>query len=56
MSTKGIRDFRPRIHFAPTDNWMNDPNGMVYINGTYHFATRNTPVIPYGGQCTGGMR
>lgn len=43
MSTKGIRDFRPRIHFTPTDNWMNDPNGMVYINGTYHFCYQKYP-------------
>lgn len=43
MSTIGIRDFRPRIHFTPTDNWMNDPNGMVYINGTYHFCYQKYP-------------
>ncbi len=43
MSTKGIRDFRPRIHFTPADNWMNDPNGMVYINGTYHFCYQKYP-------------
>ena len=27
---------RPIIHFSPNANWMNDPNGMVYHNGTYH--------------------
>lgn len=27
---------RPQIHFSPKANWMNDPNGMVYFNGTYH--------------------
>ncbi len=27
---------RPQIHFSPKENWMNDPNGMVYYNGTYH--------------------
>ena len=27
---------RPQIHFSPKENWMNDPNGMVYYNDTYH--------------------
>ena len=28
--------FRPRIHFSPKEKWMNDPNGLVYYQGTYH--------------------
>ncbi|MCM8569025.1 glycoside hydrolase family 32 protein [Gramella jeungdoensis] len=28
--------FRPSFHFTPKNNWMNDPNGMFYLNGTYH--------------------
>jgi fructan beta-fructosidase len=27
---------RPQIHFSPKEHWMNDPNGMVFYNGTYH--------------------
>lgn len=27
---------RPQIHFSPKAHWMNDPNGMVYYNNTYH--------------------
>ncbi len=27
---------RPQIHFSPQKAWMNDPNGMVFHNGTYH--------------------
>ena len=27
---------RPQFHFSPKAHWMNDPNGMVYLNGTYH--------------------
>ncbi|WP_413669581.1 glycoside hydrolase family 32 protein [Mucilaginibacter sp. Mucisp86] len=27
---------RPQVHFSPAAHWMNDPNGMVYYNGTYH--------------------
>lgn len=28
--------YRPRFHFSPEANWMNDPNGMVYFGGEYH--------------------
>lgn len=27
---------RPRFHFTPEANWMNDPNGMFYYKGKYH--------------------
>jgi fructan beta-fructosidase len=27
---------RPQIHFSPKEKWMNDPNGMVYYNKTWH--------------------
>src|SRR4051794_17021355 len=27
---------RPQIHFSPKKGWMNDPNGMLYYNNTYH--------------------
>ncbi|MFT5437083.1 MAG: fructan beta-fructosidase [Ulvibacter sp.] len=28
--------YRPNFHFTVKKNWMNDPNGMFYLNGTYH--------------------
>ena len=28
--------FRPQFHFSPEENWMNDPNGLVYNDGIYH--------------------
>ena len=27
---------RPQFHFSPEENWMNDPNGMVYDDGEFH--------------------
>jgi len=36
MSIPGKRDFRPALHFTPASGWINDPNGMVYIDGVYH--------------------
>ena len=27
---------RPQAHFTPERMWMNDPNGMIYLNGCYH--------------------
>ena len=28
--------WRPRFHFSQPENWMNDPNGLVYYRGEYH--------------------
>ena len=35
--------YRPQIHFTPAKNWMNDPNGMVYVDGTYHLFYQYNP-------------
>jgi fructan beta-fructosidase len=28
--------WRPQFHFSPKAHWMNDPNGMIYYQGTFH--------------------
>ena len=33
---KNEEELRPLFHFTPREHWMNDPNGMIYYNGTYH--------------------
>ena len=35
--------YRPKLHFTPTKNWMNDPNGLFYLNGTYHLYFQHHP-------------
>lgn len=35
--------YRPQIHFTPAKNWMNDPNGMVYVDGIYHLFYQYNP-------------
>lgn len=35
--------YRPRIHYTPAKNWMNDPNGMVYVDGVYHLFYQYNP-------------
>ncbi len=34
---------RPRYHFLPAANWMNDPNGVIHWNGRYHLFFQYNP-------------
>jgi fructan beta-fructosidase len=34
---------RPQIHFTPTRNWMNDPNGLIFYKGLYHLFFQYNP-------------
>lgn len=43
MSTIEKQHHRGTYHFSPKENWMNDPNGMVYFQGEYHLFFQHHP-------------
>ena len=40
---------RPRYHFLPPANWMNDPNGTIFYRGEYHLFYQFNPTKPKWG-------
>jgi len=40
---------RPRYHFLPAANWLNDPNGLIHWKGQYHMFYQYNPNGPFHG-------
>ncbi len=46
--------FRPQYHYSPAQTWMNDPNGLLYFDGTYNFFYQNNPLANTDGNLSWG--
>lgn len=40
---------RPQIHFTTKNGWINDPNGLIYLDGIYHMFYQYNPADNHWG-------
>ena len=41
-----LQQYRPLVHYTPTMNWMNDPNGLIYYDREWHLFYQHYPREP----------
>lgn len=47
--------FRQDYHLWLETGWINDPNGLIYFKGKYHFFYQYNHIPDFGTVCTGDM-
>lgn len=47
-------EWQPKIHFYAPPNWINDPNGPIFLNGQYHLFFQSNPFGDQWGHMSWG--